>query len=113
MYYTMDWIQPAEHHDATASLLLLGMALSGTMLLSFYAMDRADLHFPVLNAFGKNLILMFILGDLLLARINNSFPVERLAGAPYLTVTVVALFPIVALGALAVYLEGKKIAIRL
>lgn len=40
-YYSMEWLQPAEHHDVTTALGLLTLAVAGFMLMAFFSMDRA------------------------------------------------------------------------
>ena len=60
LFYVVDWIQPAEHHDCTTSLALLAIAVSGFLIAVFFSFEMLNFKVPVLSEMGKNLLVLFI-----------------------------------------------------
>ncbi|MHA1822178.1 MAG: hypothetical protein ACTSU2_13735 [Promethearchaeota archaeon] len=58
--WLVDFLQPAEHHDATTALSLMAIATSMFILYMFYAFDQIDFHVPWLSDLGKNILIMFL-----------------------------------------------------
>ena len=113
LYYIMDWLQPAQHHDTTTALALLGAGLSGTLLVATYAMDSNDLRFPLLTPLGRNLLPMFILSMLVVSNTAPWFASEAMNDLPFLRVFGIALLPIGLVGIAALLLDHFNIRIRL
>ncbi|MCP4642342.1 MAG: hypothetical protein GY851_17990 [bacterium] len=110
--YAIDWVQPAIHHDTTTSLALLAIALSGIMILGFYAAGRAGLRLPLLSSLGKNLLLMFALSAVIAETYLTLFPKEFLVRAPYVAALLVGVAPIAVLGAIATFLDRRNILLK-
>jgi hypothetical protein len=61
LMYIIDFLQPANHQAVNAALATMAIAASGFMLFIFYQLDKYNFKVPGLSAFGKNMLLMFIL----------------------------------------------------
>ncbi|NUM55383.1 MAG: hypothetical protein HUU46_17180 [Candidatus Hydrogenedentes bacterium] len=110
--YCMDWLQPAEHHDVTASLQLQAIYMGGFMLEIFYTFGRAGFRFPLLSSFGKNLLLMFAVGGFGVSIYWNFLPKELLIAEPLIALFLVGILPIAALGVFAKFLEKRGVMVR-
>lgn len=111
-FYCFDWIQPAEHHDATTSLALFAIAASGFLMAVFYGFEKMNFKVPVLSEMGRNLLLLFILAfiwDLLLGLIDK----DLLLFNPVLTMLLVGVLPIAVEAGIAMLLAKKNIIIKL
>lgn len=96
VFYCYDWIQPAEHHDATTSLAIFAIAVSGFMISIFYLFDRIDFKIPVLTAMGKNMLFLFILAfvvDLYVGIMVDNFK-DLLLAVPPLTLLLIGILPL-------------------
>jgi predicted acyltransferase len=63
--YFLDFLQWADHHYVTSSLVGLAIATSGFILYLFYKFDQEDFKIPGLTAMGKNMLMIFILSMIL------------------------------------------------
>lgn len=110
--YCMDWVQPAQHHDSNAAMLLQAMYIGGFMLMIFFAFGEVGFRFPLLSSLGRNLLLMFALGGLFIGIYLDCFPKEFLLQSPYLALLLGGLAPIVMLSCIAVFLDRRGIMVR-
>ncbi len=110
--FCMDWIQPGSHHDTTASLQLWSVAIGGFMLMMFYAFSLAGFRFPLLSSLGKNLLLMFAVGGIVLGIYMDLLPDALLISSPLLTLLLIGIVPIALLGILATILDRRGIMVR-
>ena len=110
--YSMDWMQPAQHHDATAALQLYAIACGGLMLMIFYAFGVVGFRIPLLSTLGKNLLLMFAVGGLGASIYLNLVPRSLLMQSPVLTLLLGAIIPFVGLSLFARFLEKRGIMVR-
>lgn len=62
--WLLDFLQPAEHHDATTTLSMMAIATSMFILFLFYMLERLKFKVPGLSELGKNILLMFLLTGL-------------------------------------------------
>jgi len=111
-FYCFDWIQPAEHHDATTSLALFAIAASGFLIAVFYSFEKMKFKVPVLSEMGRNLLLLFIIAfvwDLILGLIDK----DLLTFSPVLTMLLVGVLPIAVEAGIAMLLAKKDIIIKL
>jgi hypothetical protein len=60
-FYLLNWIQPAEHHDATTSLALFTISVAGCPIAVFYSFDNMNFKIPILSEMGRNMLLLFII----------------------------------------------------
>jgi hypothetical protein len=112
-YYCFDWIQPAEHHDATTSLVLLAIAASGFLIAVFYSFETMNFKVPVLSEMGRNLLLLFILSfiwDLILGQFVHK---DFLIGYPWLTMILIGILPIAVEAGIAIILARRNIIIKI
>lgn len=110
--YCIDWLQPADHHDVTASLALFAVGVSGLMLTMCYGFDELGIRFPLLSSLGKNLLLVFVLASILVDKYLGTLDREFLNASPYWTLLLVGVLPIVFLGAITIVLDRKRILIK-
>ncbi len=111
-FYCFDWIQPAEHHDATTSLALFAIAASGFLMAVFYGFEKLKFKVPVLSEMGRNMLLLFILSflwDLIIGLLDR----DLLTISPVLTMLLVGVLPIVVEAGIAMLLAKKDIIIKL
>ena len=112
-FYCFDWIQPAEHHDATTSLALLAIAASGFLIAVFYSFETMNFKVPVLSEMGRNLLLLFILSfiwDLIFGEfVQKDFLIDN----PLLTMFLVGILPIAIEAGIAVLLSKRNIIIKI
>jgi hypothetical protein len=109
--YLWDFLQPAEHHDATTALSLNAIATSLFMLFIFYSFYQVGFKIPALNVLGKNLLLMFLLTgawDPWLSMFDHAY----LAANPVIAMLVVGVIPIILSWLIAWILDKKKIIIK-
>jgi hypothetical protein len=111
-FYCFDWIQPAEHHDATTSLALFAIAVSGFLIAVFYGFEKMGFKVPVLSEMGRNMLLLFILAfiwDFSIRLIDRDF----LATNPIITMLLIGVLPIVIEAGIAMLLAKKNIIIKI
>lgn len=112
VFYCFDWIQPAEHHDATTSLALFAIAASGFLIAVFYGFEKMGFKVPVLSEMGRNMLLLFILAfiwDFSIGLIERDF----LAANPIITMLLVGVLPIIIEAGIAILLAKKNIIIKI
>ncbi|MFX0000974.1 MAG: hypothetical protein ACFE9Q_12300 [Candidatus Hodarchaeota archaeon] len=112
-FYCFDWIQPAEHHDATTSLALLAIAASGFLIAVFYSFETMNFKVPILSEMGRNLLLLFILSfiwDLILGQFIQK---DFLLAYPWFTMLLVGILPIAVEAGIALLLAKKSIVIKI
>ncbi len=115
LFYCVDWIQPAEHHDVTTSLAIFAIAVSGFMVSIFYLFDRIGFKIPVLTAMGKNLLVLFILAflvDLYVGIMVDNFRPLLLAFPPF-TLFLVGIFPVLFEIGIGLLLDKYNIKIKI
>jgi hypothetical protein len=96
-FYCFDWIQPAEHHDATTSLALLAIAASGFLIAVFFGFEQLNFKVPVLSEMGRNMLFLFIFAfifDLLIGLFIDSSR-DFFASNPVITMLLIGILPIV------------------
>jgi len=111
-FYCFDWIQPAEHHDATTSLAFLAIAASGFLIAVFYGFEKMNFRIPVLSEMGKNMLLLFILAfifDVAIGLLDRSF----LMANPLITMLLIGVLPIVIEAGIALLLARYDIKIKI
>ncbi|MFX1499323.1 MAG: hypothetical protein ACFFBH_17535 [Promethearchaeota archaeon] len=111
-FYCFDWIQPAEHHDATTSLALLAIAASGFLIAIFYGFEKLEFKVPILSEMGRNLLLLFILA-FIFDQYVQIFPKPFLIDYPWLTMILIGILPIAIEGGIAVLLAKRNIIIKI
>jgi len=115
LYYVVDWIQPAEHHDCTTSLALLAIAVSGFLIAVFFSFEMLNFKVPVLSEMGKNLLVLFIFAlvfSLLAQFLVDDFR-DVLLALPVLTMLVLGILPIVIEAGIAMLLAKFNIKIKI
>lgn len=110
--YCVDWLQPAQHHDATAALQLQSIALGGFTLMIFYAFSVVGFTLPVLVSMGKNLLLLFVVGGILVQIYLAFMPKSLLMRWPELALLLAGFIPVVFVAWLAVLLDKRGIMVR-
>jgi hypothetical protein len=108
-FYCFDWIQPAEHHDATTSLALLAIGASGFLITIFYGFDKLKFKVPLLSEMGKNMLLLFILAFIWDFVISTALDSARdfFLNFPLVTMVCFGVIPILFEAALLIYwLDG-------
>ncbi len=111
-FYLFDWVQPAEHHDATTSLALLAIAASGFLIAVFYGFEKVNFKIPILSEMGRNLLLLFILA-FLFDQYVQIFDKTFLADNLWLTMILIGIVPIAVEAGVAVLLAKKDIIIKI
>jgi len=112
IFYCLDWIQPAEHHDATTSLAFLAIAASGFLIAVFYGFEKMNFKVPVLSEMGKNMLLLFIIAfvfDVYVGLLDRDFLIAN----PILTMILVGVLPIVIEAGIAMLLARKNIVVKI
>ncbi|MCC6490446.1 MAG: hypothetical protein IT364_23380 [Candidatus Hydrogenedentes bacterium] len=110
--YCLGWVQPAHHHDVTAALALFAVGISGLMLTMCFGFGQMGIRFPLLTPLGKNLLLTFVLGAIVVDLYIGLYDREFLAQRPFLTLLLVGILPAAILASVAVYFERKNIILR-
>lgn len=110
--YCLDWVQPAQHHDANAALQLQAIGIGGMTLMMFYSFGIAGIRFPLLSSLGKNLLLLFAIGGLFTGAYLDQIPKSFLLQSPYLALLLVGIFPLVVLSLIAIFLDRRGIMVR-
>ncbi|NUM55466.1 MAG: hypothetical protein HUU46_17600 [Candidatus Hydrogenedentes bacterium] len=110
--YSMDWVQPAEPHDATAAHQLLAVGMAGLMLVASFTAGQSKLRLPLLSAMGKNLLVMFVLGSVFLEMYLDWVPKDFLVRWPVAALLLVGILPLTALSCVAVLLDKLGIIVR-
>lgn len=59
--YLLDFIQWSDHHMVTTPLAMMAIAVGAFSLYLFYHFDQDEFHVPGLRAFGKNMLMVFLL----------------------------------------------------
>ena len=114
-FYCFDWVQPAEHHDATTSLALLAIGASGFLITIFYGFEKLDFKVPLLSEMGKNMLLLFILAfvwDLIIGLLVDEMR-DFLLNVPIANMIFIGILPILVEGAIAYFLAKKDIKIKI
>jgi hypothetical protein len=114
-FYCFDWIQPAEHHDATTSLALLAIAASGFLIAVFYGFEKLNFKVPVLSEMGRNMLLLFIIAfifDIYVGFLADNAR-DFLITFPVLTMLLVGVLPIVIEAGIAILLAKKNIIVKI
>jgi len=114
-FYFFDWIQFAEHHDATTSLALLSIAASGFLIAVFYGFEKMNFKVPVLSEMGKNMLLLFIIAfifDQYVGFLADGYR-DFLIANPILTMILVGVLPIVIEAGIAMLLARKNIVFKI
>jgi len=114
VFYCYDWIQAAEHHDATTSLALLAIAASGFLIAVFYGFELLNFRVPVLSEMGKNMLLLFILSLLIDSYVGFLVDDFRdfLVMNPIITMLIIGVLPIAFEAGIAMLLAHKKWIIK-
>lgn len=110
--YSLDWVQPAEPHDATAPHQLLAIGMAGLMLVSCYSAAQCKLRLPLLSAMGKNLLVMFVVGSVFLETYLDFIPKDFLVRWPIAALVLVGFLPLALLAGVAVFLDKRGIIVR-
>lgn len=76
--YIINYIQPADHTDATTSLALMAIGTSQFVCFIFYSFEKVGVKIPTLTALGHNVLLMVLIvavqGEWLgLVPVNNAY----------------------------------------
>ena len=115
LFYVVDWIQPAEHHDCTTSLALLAIAVSGFLIAVFFSFEMLNFKVPILSEMGKNLLVLFIFAlvfSLLAQFLVDDFR-EIILALPVLTMLVLGVLPILIEAGIAMLLARFNIKIKI
>jgi len=112
VFYLFDWVQPAEHHDATTSLAFLAIAASGFLIAVFYGFEKMKFKVPVLSEMGKNMLLLFILAFVFDVAIGLFEADIRMAN-PLIIMLLVGVLPIVIEAGIAMLLARWDIKIKI
>lgn len=115
LFYVVDWIQPAEHHDCTTSLALLAIAVSGFLIAVFFSFEMLNFKVPVLSEMGKNLLVLFIFAlvfSLLAQFLADNFR-DILLAFPALTMLLLGVLPILVEAGIAILLAKFNIKIKI
>jgi len=112
VFYCFDWIQPAEHHDATTSLALFAIATSGFLIAVFYGFEKLKFKIPVLSEMGRNMLFLFILA-FIFDQYVQIFDKQFLADNPLLTMVLVGILPIAIEAGIAVLLAKKNLILKI
>ncbi len=112
IFYCLDWIQPAEHHDATTSLAFLAIAASGFLIAVFYGFEKLKFKVPVLSEMGKNMLLLFILAFIFDFTIGL-FETEIRVANPLIVMLLVGVVPIAIEAGIAMLLAKWNIKIKI
>ena len=110
--YCVDWIQPAQHHEANAALQLIALYMGGFMLMIFFAFGQVGFRFPLLTSLGKNLLLIFAIGGLFNSIYLSLIPKSFLAQSPYLALLLGGIVPVALFAWFAVFLDKRGIMVR-
>ncbi|MFW9949121.1 MAG: hypothetical protein ACFFKA_03215 [Candidatus Thorarchaeota archaeon] len=96
-FYVFDWIQPAEHHDATTSLALLAIAASGFLISIFYGFEQMKFKLPILSEMGRNMLFLFIFAFIFDIAISLFMDTSRdfFIINPLITMLLIGVLPIV------------------
>jgi hypothetical protein len=114
-FYLFDWIQPAEHHDATTSLALFAIAASGFLIAVFYGFEKMQFKVPVLSEMGKNMLLLFIIAfifDQYVGFLVGDYR-DFLVANPVITMVIIGIVPIAVEAGIAMLLAKRKIVIKI
>jgi hypothetical protein len=115
LFYVVDWIQPAEHHDCTTSLALLAVAVSGFLIAVFFSFEQLKFKVPVLSEMGKNLLVLLIFAlvfSVLAELLADNFR-DILLAFPVLTMLILGILPIVVEAGIAMLLAKWDIKIKI
>jgi hypothetical protein len=114
-FYCFDWIQPAEHHDATTSLALLAIAASGFLIAVFFSFEQLNFKVPVLSEMGRNMLFLFIFAfifDILIGLFMDSSR-DFFASNPVITMLLIGILPIVIEAGIAMLFAKRKWIIKI
>ena len=114
-FYCFDWIQPAEHHDATTSLALLAIAASGFLIAVFYGFELMKFKVPVLSEMGRNMLFLFIFAfifDIIIGLLMDSSR-DFFASNPLITMLLFGVLPIAIEAGIAMLFARLKWIIKI
>ncbi len=114
-FYCLDWVQPAEHHDATTSLALLAIAASGFLIAVFFSFEQLGFKVPVLSEMGRNMLFLFIfafLFDITIGLFMDSSR-EFFASNPIITMLLIGVLPILIEAGIAILLAKRNWIIKI
>ena len=105
--YILNYVQPADHTDATTSLALMAIGTSQFVCFIFYSFEKVGVKIPFLTALGRNVLLMVLIvavqGEWLgLIPVNNAI----------VALLWVGILPIVVCTAIAWILHRYKLYLR-
>ncbi len=109
--FLIDFLEPAEHHDATTGLVMLAIGTSQYFLYMFYAFDKIGFHIIALSDFGKNIMLMFLYTGVQIL-FFEVFPVDILYEYKILALLVAGVLPILYQYIIAWTLSKNKIYMK-
>ena len=114
-FYCWDWIQPAEHHDATTSLALLAIAASGFLIAVFYGFELLKFKVPVLSEMGRNMLFLFIFAFVFdqLAGYLMDTSRDFFAANPLITMLLFGVLPIVVEAGIAMLFARRNWIIKI
>jgi hypothetical protein len=110
--YLVDFLQPAHHQNCTTALAMMAIGTSGFMVFIFIQFDKYRFRVPGLTAFGKNMLLMFVLSLI----VSEAFvpAIEDLAFAhPLYGLILAGICPILIMYAIAKFLEWRNIVVKI
>ncbi|MBX7255513.1 MAG: hypothetical protein K1Y02_04040 [Candidatus Hydrogenedentes bacterium] len=110
--YSLDWMQPAQHHDVNAAMQLQALYVCGFMLMAFYAFSQVGFRFSLLSSLGKNLLLIFAAGGLTIQIYFAMVPKTLLLQSPFLSLVLAGILPIAFVSYVAVALDRRGIVVR-
>lgn len=109
--WLVNYIEPAEHHDATTALALMAIATSQFILFIFYSFDKFGFKISPLSTMGKNILIMFLITGYW-DPYFDIFEKAALVANPWLALVVVGVIPIVFQWLVAWILDQNKIIIK-
>ncbi|MFX0076083.1 MAG: hypothetical protein ACFE96_11610, partial [Candidatus Hermodarchaeota archaeon] len=115
LFYVVDWIQPAEHHDCTSSLALLAIGATGFLIAVFFCFELLNFKVPLLSEMGKNLLILFIFALFfsLLAQELVDRMRDFMLEFPVFPLLVLGILPIAIEAGIAMLLAKWKIKIKI
>lgn len=110
--YCLEWAQPSDHHEATPALMLLAAGLSGLLIATQYALYQIGITAPVLHALGRNLLVVFLVAAIGCPLYLSALPEQLVYDDPLFRMILVGMVPPAAITLLALWLDHRKIAVR-
>ncbi len=110
--WLIDYIEPAEHYDATTALSMIAIATSQFILFIFYAFQYVDFRITPLTTMGRNLLFSFILTGIWDPFLKGTFTKAPLLANPWLALVIVGVIPIFVQWMVAWILQENNILIK-